>query len=142
MHAAEEPGEWIADSILEAIPGASDTFVSATVGHKYTVLGHLFLLLVEEFGIVRPVWQDPEANYRDKDRDCTFDEDCVTVISLGLFSKGRRVFLTKPLPGMQIGDLVHVFQDSRSEETRNDVRDGVAGMPDGHASWVFFLVVP
>ena len=50
--------------------------------------------------------------------------------------------LTKPLPSMEIGNLIHVFQNAGGEETRDDVRDGVTGMPDGHASWVFFLVVP
>jgi hypothetical protein len=50
--------------------------------------------------------------------------------------------LTKPLPRMEIADLVHMLEDASGEKARDDVGNGIAGMPYGHASWIFLFVVP
>jgi len=43
---------------------------------------------------------------------------------------------------MEVSDSIHVVQDTSSEETRDDVGNGVAGMPYRHAHWILFFGVP
>ena len=123
MHEAKVPSKRLLDSIPEAVPGATDLLIDAAVGQEYTVLGHLALLLGEKLCAVRPLGQEDVGGEGDDDGGDALDEE-------------------EPLPGMETCNAVHVFEDAGGEETRYDVGDGVAGVPDGHAEGGFFLGVP
>lgn len=123
VHEAKDPGKGILDGLLDTIPGAADALVPASVGAEHAVLCHLALLLAEEPRIVRVVGQDEHGDQGDDDGGDSLNEE-------------------EPLPRVQPGDSAHGGQDAGREETRDDVGDGVAGVPDGHARGVLVLGVP
>lgn len=123
VHKAEVPGEGVLDGVPQAIPGASDLLLDATVGAEHTVLRHLLLFGGQEAGVVRPVGQQPESGKGDKDGDRALDDE-------------------EPLPRVKSKGVIHGGEDTRGEEAGNNVADGVAGVPNGHAQRALGLVVP
>lgn len=123
VHEAEDPGERVLDGVPDAVPRAADHLLLAAVGAEDAVLRHLPLGGREEAGVLGPVGQQCVGAEGDEEGRDALDEE-------------------EPLPGVHVGGAVHRGQDPGREEARDDVGDGVAGVPDGHARGVLVLVVP
>lgn len=48
----------------------------------------------------------------------------------------------EPLPGVQPSYIVHICQDTGSQQPRKDVGSYVTSVPDGHTKGRFFFCVP
>ena len=126
MKSGEHPGEGIFHGHDKTFHVATLVVLGMTTSRDlHSVLGHLRLLSGEKVGagIIWPVWKSPETDAGDENRDNTLDEE-------------------KPLPGVQVGNALHVLENASSEEARDDVRDNVTGMPDTHSERGFLLSVP
>jgi hypothetical protein len=123
VHCAEHPSKWICDRCLQTVPGAADGFFLATVGEQNAVLGHFSLLLGQPFGVLGPIREDEECSNSDKYRNATLNDE-------------------EPLPAVHARDATHLVQDAGGQETGDDVRDGVASVPDSHSHGVLGFGVP
>lgn len=123
MHEAEVPGKRITDCILNTIPSSANLLIDTTVGDEDSVLGHLTLLLSKELGVVGPRGKDKVRDDSDKDRSNALNEE-------------------EPLPSVHAGNAIHVLENTSSQETRDDVGDCVAGVPDCHPEGTLFFGVP
>jgi hypothetical protein len=94
-----------------------------TVGDHYTVLSHLRFFRSHPLGVVRPRGKQEKAgDGHENGRRALNDE--------------------KPLPSVKTKGTFHVFENSSSKETRQDVGHRVTRVPDGHSHRVFLLGVP
>ena len=75
MHAAEHPGEGVSDGGFEAVPGAADFLLLASVRQNNAVLCHLTLLYGQPFGVLGIIRKEEERGNSDKDRDAAFDDE-------------------------------------------------------------------
>ena len=123
VHQAEVPGKWICGCGFDTIPCAADALVMAAVGHLNAVHGHFALFWGQPFGVVRPRWKQ-EVGTGGHDNRCSALDD------------------EEPLPSVETENLVHVCQDTGSQEPRQDIRHGISGMPDSHAHGVLLFGVP
>lgn len=123
VHETEVPGEGIANSILDTIPGSTDLLLNTTVGNQDSVLSHLAFLLSEELGVIGPRGKNEEGNDSDEDGDDTLNEE-------------------EPLPSVHTSDTIHMLQNTSGQETRDDVGDSVTSVPNSHAERTFFLGIP
>jgi hypothetical protein len=95
----------------------------ASVGEEDAVLCHFSLLFSQPPSVLRPVWQDEECHEADEDRNAAFDDE-------------------EPLPAVKARKAAHVLEDTRSQETGDDVRNGITSMPDRHPHGILCFRVP
>lgn len=123
MHEAETPGKGITDCIFDTIPSSTNLLIDTTVRDEDSVLGHLTLLLSKELGVVGPRGKDKVRDDSDEDRSNTLNEE-------------------EPLPSLHTSNAIHVLEDTSSQETRDDIGDSVASVPDCHPEGTLFFGVP
>lgn len=123
MHQAKEPRKRIPHRLLHPVPQSAVLLLAPAVGHEDAVLRHFPLLLGQEARVGRPLWQHEKGDKRDEDGRYAFNQE-------------------EPLPRVHARRVVHVFEDTSGQEAGDDVGDGVARVPDGHAEGTFFFGVP
>lgn len=117
------PCEGLLDCLLKSIPGTAHLLIETTVADQNAVLSHFTFLFGEELGVMRPLGQEDKGGSGNHDGNNTLNKE-------------------EPLPRMQASNAVHVLKDTSCQETRNNVRDSVASVPDSHADRTFFFGVP
>lgn len=89
VHAAEHPGERVSDGFLEAVPGAANLFLLASVGQENTILSNLPLLLRQPSGILGPVREEEEGDQSDEDTGGALDDEEPLPAGIGQFSSPK-----------------------------------------------------
>ena len=122
--------EHVRDGVLQHGPDSADVvaliiFRETTCRNSLPVLRHGGLFGCQEVGarVVGEVGDEPESAYANDDTDDAFEQE-------------------EPLPRVKAGNVVHVGQNTRREETRDGLRNGVSGVPNTHSQGRLLLRVP